>query len=303
LTDLVVTVNQAGVTPTLAVIPSNRNIPASDGATTFEVTSNVSWTVEETVEWFSVNPVNGNNNGALTVTYDVNSSPESRIGEITLTANGGAPVLNVTVTQDGFVWSCGFPITDSRDTKTYNTVQIGNQCWIKENLAYLPNVSPSSIGSLTSPYYYVYGYEGSNVVEAKATSNYQAYGALYNWPAAHQTICPQGWHVASDAEWTVLTTSLGGESVAGGKMKEEGFAHWNSPNTGATNSSGFTSLPGGYRGGGGGYIYLNSRARWWTFTAYSTNYAWEREILYDSESVGRHTNGDNYANSVRCIKD
>ncbi|MDD4178128.1 MAG: FISUMP domain-containing protein, partial [Bacteroidales bacterium] len=82
---------------------------------------------------------------------------------------------------------------------------------MKENLAYLPNVSQPDDGSQTSPFYYVYGYEGFSVPEAKTTPNYQTYGVLYNWPAA-LTACPQGWHLPSDNEWTILTDYLGGES-------------------------------------------------------------------------------------------
>ena len=85
-----------------------------------------------------------------------------------------------------------------------------------------------------------------------STSNYATYGVLYNWPAVMtEGICPSGWHIPSDEEFTELTDFLGGESVAGGKMKEAGYDHWNSPNTGATNSSGWTGLPGGYRYSGG----------------------------------------------------
>jgi uncharacterized protein (TIGR02145 family) len=153
-------------------------------------------------------------------------------------------------------------VYDARDGNAYKTVKIGNQIWLAENLKYLPSVVGPGTGSETTPYYYVYGYDGTNVTDAKATSNYTTYGVLYNWPAAMagsassnanpsgvQGVCPAGWHLPSDAEWTELTDYLGGKSVAGGKLKETGTTHWASPNTGATNETGFTALPGGYRYG------------------------------------------------------
>jgi hypothetical protein len=87
----------------------------------------------------------------------------------------------------------------------YETVQIGDQCWFSENCRYLPEVSPSNEGSETEPYYYVYDYQGTDVAAAKATSNYETYGVLYNWPAVMtEGICPSGWHIPSDGEFTEL---------------------------------------------------------------------------------------------------
>ena len=153
---------------------------------------------------------------------------------------------------------------------SYDVITIGNQCWFAENCRYLPEVSPPSEGGDSSPHYYVYEYEGSDVGEAKSTSNYETYGVLYNWPAVMtDSICPSGWHVPSDDEFTQLTDYLGGENGAGGKMKEAGFDHWNSPNTGATNSSGWTGLPGGQRwdGGGGFFWTAGDEGCWWSSSA------------------------------------
>jgi uncharacterized protein (TIGR02145 family) len=197
---------------------------------------------------------------------------------------------------------CGYPFTDSRDGNQYETVEIGGQCWMKENLAYLPSVSPSTSGSQTSLYYYVYGYQGTSITAAKATANYQTYGALYNWPAA-LTACPQGWHLPTDAEWTTLTTFLGGESVAGGKMKEAGTTHWNSPNTGATNESGFTGLPGGYRASSGVFSGIGDSGDWWSSTETSSAYAWRRNLFYDYANSSRYGIGKEYGFSVRCLRD
>jgi uncharacterized protein (TIGR02145 family) len=189
--------------------------------------------------------------------------------------------------------------TDSRDGNQYETVTIGQQVWMAENLAYLPSVCPPSSESYSSPYNYVYGYNSANVAEAKATSNYQTYGALYNWPAA-LTACPPGWHLPSDAEWTTLTTYLGGENVTGGKMKETGTTHWESPNTGATNASGFAALPSGclttsfYDIGYGGYF--------WSYSAYDTRSAWYRSIINNNTTVARDRDNMSVGYSVRCVQ-
>ncbi len=206
--------------------------------------------------------------------------------------------------------------TDSRDGKVYKTVTIGEQVWMAENLAYLPSVVGPATESFTEPHYYVYGYDGTNVTAAKATANYTTYGVLYNWTAAMngaassssnpsgvQGVCPPGWHLPSDAEWTTLTTYLGGLSVAGGKMKEAGFSHWTSPNTGATNESGFTALPGGSRDCGGVFSGIRSYGHWWSSTQYGTDSAWPRCLLFGGSDVFRDEDSKDYGFSVRCLRD
>jgi uncharacterized protein (TIGR02145 family) len=200
------------------------------------------------------------------------------------------------------VYNCGESFTDLRDGITYQTVIIGGQCWMKENLKYLPNVTSSSNGSSTSAYYYVYGYQGTSVMEAKATTNYQIYGVLYNWTAALNT-CPQGWHLPSDGEWTVLTDYLGGSTVAGGKMKTTGTTNWYSPNTGATNSSGFSALPGGYRNGYGGYNFISYDGMWWSATDYSSTFSWLRYLNFDNANTSRGSINKELGFSVRCVRD
>ncbi|NQU32230.1 MAG: hypothetical protein HQ521_03260 [Bacteroidetes bacterium] len=194
-------------------------------------------------------------------------------------------------------------LTDSRDNHVYKTVKIGEQWWMAENLAYLPKVSPPSGESYAEPYYYVYGYSGSDVAAAKATANYCMYGVLYNWPAAKAACCPVGWHLPSDDEWAALTTFLGGDRVAGGNMKEAGTAHWLSPNTGATNDGGFSSLPGGYRTIGGGFFYDGHGGYWWSATEYSPTYAWCRSLSYQNIFIGWGGINKEHGFSVRCVRD
>jgi uncharacterized protein (TIGR02145 family) len=218
--------------------------------------------------------------------------------------------------------------TDNRDGTVYKWVQIGTQVWMAENLAYLPAVSPPTSGSVTSPYYYVYDYNGYNVNEAKGTSNYSTYGVLYNWPAAMageassnenpssvQGVCPSGWHMPSDDEWKQLEIYLGMSQVdadaagvfrgttEGGKLKETGTNHWNSPNEGATNSSGFTALPSGCRVNDGSFISVGCYGDWWSATECGAANAWERRLDHYYSSVGRTTYGKAEGFSVRCVRD
>ena len=206
---------------------------------------------------------------------------------------------------------------DSRDGNEYNWVQIGDQVWMAENLAYLPSVNMVADGSedAAGSYYYVYGYDGTNVADAKATDNYATYGVLYNWTAAMdgeassttnpsgiQGVCPAGWHVPSDAEWTELTDYLGGTG-AGGKLKETGTTHWASPNTDATNETGFTALPGGYRYFSGNFSLIGNYGYWWSATENSTSNAWYRYMNYYGSSVNRIDTSKEDGFSVRCVRD
>jgi uncharacterized protein (TIGR02145 family) len=193
--------------------------------------------------------------------------------------------------------------TDPRDNKTYKTVKIGNQEWMAENLAYLPAVSPPDSGSSIVPRHYVYGYIGTDEAAAKDNQNYKDYGVLYNWQAA-KAVCPPGWHLPSDAEWTALTTFLGGESVAGGNLKESGYTHWHSPNIGATNKSGFSALPGGYRSsrGGGAFYAVGNTGFWWSSNG-DTYSSMARELNYNTSYVSRYGTTTEYGFSVRCVKD
>ena len=113
-----------------------------------------------------------------------------------------------------------------------------------------------------------------------------------------------GWHIPTDFEWTTLSNCLGGDAVAGGPMKETGTTHWTSPNTGATNASGFTGLPGGTRdGNGGGFGLIGDNGSWWSSTEGSTTNAWFRDLGYGYAGIGRNSFGKRSGFSVRCIRD
>lgn len=185
---------------------------------------------------------------------------------------------------------------DSRDKHVYKHVKIGTQTWMAENLAYLPAVSPSSDGSESSVFYYVYNYEGSSISEAKSKGNYTSYGVLYNWEAA-KTACPSGWHLPTDAEWTILEDYLG--VLPGKKMKST--TEW-TENGNGDNSSGFNALPGGYRDDYGGFDALGSYATFWSPSENDASDAWYRGLYYGSGGVARDTNGGRFGFSVRCLQ-
>jgi uncharacterized protein (TIGR02145 family) len=202
--------------------------------------------------------------------------------------------------------------TDSRDNHAYKVVTIGTQTWMAENLAWLPAVSPSSVGADADPYYYVYGYNGSTVSEAMATANYATYGVLYNWPAA-MTACPSGWHLPADEEWKTLEMNLGmsqadadaietrNSGAVGGKLKESGTTHWYGPNTGAVNTSGFTTLSGGLRNNLG-FINLGYFSYFWSASEDGASLGWTRNLIFDNDGVGRYNANKRFSLSVRCLQ-
>ena len=291
-------------TSQLLVTPPNQDVSFASGITTFEVSSNTFWTIDESVTWLSVSPTSSSNNGTLTVNYDANTSADSRTGQIIITATGGTPVVTVTVTQAGaIIWNCGEAFTDQRDGKTYTTIQIGTQCWMKQNLNMgnrIDGINEQSDNGTIEKFCY-----------DNLESNCDMYGGLYQWDEMMQFstipgiqgICPTGWHLPTDAEWTTLTTYLGGESVAGGKMKESGTAHWNSPNTGATNSSGFTGLPGGYRITNGTFTNLGRTGDEWSSTEDAPTHAWDWYLYYNDANVYHYYGNKSWGFSVRCLND
>lgn len=202
--------------------------------------------------------------------------------------------------------------TDDRDKHDYRWIKIGNQKWMAENLAYLPWVS-GPVGS-ENINYYVSGYNGTDINAAKGTENYHTYGVLYNMaaalngqdtsstnPSGIQGVCPSGWHLPSSAEWTELIDFLGTDTLAGGSMKERGTNHWAFPNTGASNESGFTALPGGYMSGGFNDILLKSL--WWSSKGRPLSGADTYGNYYKSNDVILWNVDSTFGVSVRCVGD
>lgn len=213
-------------------------------------------------------------------------------------------ITNVTFSNGANLTPCSGDITSVTDIdgNTYPVVQIGNQCWIAENLrttkyndgSLIPNVTDDQAWSNDTTPAWCH-YENNPSYDA-------TYGKLYNWyTVAGGNMCPTDWHVPTDAEWTTLINFLGGESVAGGKMKAT--TGWNPPNTAATNESGFSGLPGGYRNILGTFLYSGLQGYWWSSSEFDESIA---SFRYLDNNVG-YINNYNYIKtggfSVRCLRD
>ncbi|MGC3977928.1 MAG: FISUMP domain-containing protein [Paludibacteraceae bacterium] len=190
-----------------------------------------------------------------------------------------------------------------RDGNNYAVVKIGTQTWMAENLKTttykddidIPNITDNTAwNNLTTGAYCYYGND--------ATTYHTLYGCLYNWYAVNTgKLAPAGWHVPTDAEWTTLSDYLGGGDVAGGKMKST--TGWNSPNTGATNSSGFSALPSGCRTYNGSFINTNYEGTWWSSTQTTIDNAWDRVLSFGSSNMPSYVDRKYYGISIRCVKD
>lgn len=186
----------------------------------------------------------------------------------------------------------------------YKYVTIGTQVWFAENLkttkyndgSNVPLVTDkTSWFNLATPAYCWYNNDAETY---KGT-----FGAMYNWYTVNTgKLCPTGWHVPSDADWTILTNFLGGINLAGGKLKETGNGHWVSPNTGATNETGFTSVAGGDRNYYGEYINIGYFGIYWSSSDYSITEAWTWNTVWNYGDIARMTYIKRYGIYVRCLK-
>lgn len=190
----------------------------------------------------------------------------------------------------------------------FDSVQIGNQIWMKRNLDVdrFQNGDPIPEAKSVNEW----SIAGKNKQPAwcyydNDTENGRIYGKLYNWYAVNDPrgLAPEGWHVPSDEEWTTLTDYLGGEDSAGGKMKSTGTQYWKSPNAEATNESGLSGLPGGFRTYDEGFLNIGFDGNWWSYSELNTDPAWLRGLSYDDGKVYRSflTKEDGF--SVRCLRD
>lgn len=198
-------------------------------------------------------------------------------------------------------------LVDSRDGKKYKTVKIGNQVWMAENLAYLPDVSPGSKGSSSKPYYYVYDYSGFDVKIAANHINAKKYGVLYNYQAA-VTACPDGWMLPGEADWEQLADYI---------VNKKGYKNYNNTwvsagaelmatnawdgNAQVKNSYGFSAMPGGLKMDGRFY-HLGKTGYWWTATKVGSTRARYIKIYYKDGNMYKETNAITNGYNIRCIK-
>jgi len=191
------------------------------------------------------------------------------------------------------------------DGNVYNTVTIGTQIWFKENLKVTHYRNGVPITDVTDNTGWTNLITGAYCDYDNISSNGTTYGKLYNFYAVADTrnLCPVGWHVPTDANWTALSDYLGGASVAGGKLKETGFSHWQSPNQGATNQSGFAALPGGNRTNAGTFSNIGTYGYWWSSTESGASMAWNRYMTNFGSGIVTVFSSKVVGQSVRCLSD
>jgi uncharacterized protein (TIGR02145 family) len=185
------------------------------------------------------------------------------------------------------------------------TVTICAQVWMQKNLDVTKYRDGTPIPEETDATAWAALTTGAYCSYNNDPANDAIYGKLYNWYAVNDLrgLAPTGYHVPTDDEWTTLTTCLGGESVAGGKMKETGTTHWASPNQDATNTSGFTGLPGGYRRSNGTFNYIGDNGIWWSSAQNGTTFGWNRYLYFYNGNANRNFNSKKNGFSVRCLRD
>jgi uncharacterized protein (TIGR02145 family) len=203
---------------------------------------------------------------------------------------------------------CGSSTVTDIDGNVYNTVLIGNQCWTQSNLKTSKYRNGDNIPTGLNNSDWFNTTSGAYAIYNNDPVNDGLYGKLYNHYAVTDSrgLCPTGWHIPSDAEWTTLEAHLGGQSVAGGALKSTATqpipGGWNPPNTGATNSSGFTALPGGMLFNYGGFSSLEGDGYWWSSTVVSGSNALRPGLNYNASIVDRYDNDRTNGFSVRCLK-
>lgn len=262
------------------------SIDAANGATSYN------WTVPTDATIAS-----GQGTTNITVDFGITSGSVSVRSENTC---GHSNYSDLTIT----FFTCNDQYTDSRNSQAYNTISIGSQCWFAENLnigTRIDKVNPQTDNAIIEKYCF-----------RDNDANCTIYGGLYQWDEMMQYIttegvkgiCPDGWHLPSDGEWIVLTDYLGGTDIAGGKMKEAGTTHWYSPNTEATNESGFTGLPGGQLQGDtdNNYYQLTRWGAFWSSSEISSTNVNARYLKYNYKSVTIYSVPKERSISIRCLK-
>ena len=245
--------------------------------------------------------------------YDKLSLPENAVNNH-LSNHDMDRLPDQTVTINGVLYlldnDCVLVLAPPTDGcgNTYGTVVLGNQEWLTENLKTtkyndgtpIPLVEDNGLwGSLTTPAYSWYNND--------QISNEEIYGAIYNYYAVADTntrnVCPIGWHVPTHADWQELVNSLGGAGIAGGAMKEVGLTYWDSPNTGATNSSGFSARAGGNRNTSGVFDQFGHGGFWWSSTEFNADRSFYWWVQSNANDAYTDNNLKDIGFSIRCVKD
>ena len=244
--------------------------------------------------------ISGSGTGSFTCTIDgliTNTQYYMRAYAINSAGTGYGPQITFRT------WNADMAI--DIEGNLYHTVTIGTQVWMVENLKVIHYRNGDPIPYISDNAEWEGLTTGAYCVYDNNSGNESVYGLLYNWFAVNDSrnIAPEGWHVPTDAELTVLSSYFGGDATSGGKLKEAGLVHWLEPNSGATNESGFTGLPGGHREYGGNYDYIQWGGGWWSSTEDNPNDAWIRYLDKGNYDFWRYLEDKRYGRSVRCLKD
>lgn len=234
--------------------------------------------------------------------------------------NGGTNWILITDSVSGFRYPWKVPNIPTNQFKARiiakilnsisDTVTICNQLWMFKNLDVDHYRNGDSILEIQDPIIWASLKTGAWCYYNNDSSSRTIYGKLYNWYAVNDKrgLTPIGWHIPTDTEWTELENCLGGPSIAGGKLKAIGTIEnwdglWRSPNLGASNSSGFTAIPSGYRYYNGTFDFIGFNAYWWSSTEHDSSNAWHRNLYFNGTDINRYYYDKLFGFSVRCVKD
>ena len=228
---------------------------------------------------------------------------------INLTSNTTYYVRAYATNNSGTAYGSEMSFTTQQDSivtdidgNVYHTVTIGTQMWLVENLKTTKYSNGDPIPNITDDTEWNLLKTGAYCNYNNNSNNSTNYGRLYNWYIVHDSrnIAPLGWHVPTDAEWKTLSNFCGG-SVAGGKLKEIGIMHWKNPNIGATNTTGFTALPGGFRSDKGVFYYIGENGSWWSYN--DSNVSLANFLYLMSNNIYNAVYNKSYGLSLRCVRD
>jgi uncharacterized protein (TIGR02145 family) len=269
----------------------------------------------------NINKSTGTASNAITTIDSIRFNSSSTTMEVvlqngTVESHSIADIINVNfISVNQSQHSCGANIVHNpaktygtmtdQQGNVYKTIVIGAQEWMAENLKTTIYRNGNAIANITDNAQWEGLTTGAWASYNNDSQNDCPYGKLYNWYAVADPghVCPTGWHVPTDDEWTTLTDYLGGAAVAGGKMKTTGLQYWISPNTGATNESGFSGLPGGGHYSNGSFDGVGSFGNWWSSSEYDTNSVWYRYLTYYNGSAYQYSSNKQSGFSVRCLRD
>jgi len=302
----ILTVTAAPTFPSITTQPQSQTVTVGQSVT-FSMTA--TGAAPLSYQWKK----NGNNiSGATVSSFTISTAAVTDSGSYTVVVTNGTGIATSNPAMLTVNAAASSSTVTDTDGNVYQTVTIGTQVWMTTNLKTTRYNDGRAIPLVTD------GMAWSDLMVQSAPgycwyndsiSYGNTYGALYNWYAVNAgKLAPKGWHVPTDSEWDVLVNYIGGYATAGGPLKETGTTHWLSPNAGATNSSGFSALPGGYRIGNGTFTGIGNFGTWWSSTVYddTTGYApgsWYRSMLFNNTYVNHLSDGYPSGLGVRCVKD